>query len=326
MAIQPANLLAQVQAEFIDQFGDLMQQLHSEIVARINRSVDAEGSIPYSEAVRVMEDVERMLLAVYISPAGTIDEAGNGLSPYSIMLLRAAHEAQRRTVAAHRRYIQDRVTPETLSWLRGASAPPPKEFIYDPLHLWVSPDGYMLSERIWRVGLTARDKLHAYLSYNIQRGTDALTMARDLEAMLNPTQAVLRSTRPYGVDVSFNAMRLARTEIARAQTDATFAASYANPFVVGMDWRLSAQHPRVDVCDSLATIGMQGQRVAPAYPLNEAPHVVAASHPQCICTNLPVVEGTADVRSRLEARQDSGGAAPFNVWSPVFAALAAWLN
>jgi hypothetical protein len=32
-----------------------------------------------------------------------------------------------------------------------------------------------------------------------------------------------------------------------------------NAFVSGMDWALSARHPRVDICDRLATIGMGGQ-------------------------------------------------------------------
>jgi hypothetical protein len=201
-----------------------------------------------------------------------------------------------RTLTAHTLYLQKRLPDDVLNWLATAR-PFTTEQVniinplagYDAPHTWVDPNGYRLSDRIWWRGQSIRLKIDALLTDGIRSGRSALQMSKDLEAFLMPSRKLRRTNKPYGTDASYHAMVLARSEISRAASEASFAASRANPFVSGMDWRLSASHPKIDICDSLATINMAGERVKDPYPLDSAPMVVADSHPQC-CTPEQMVE------------------------------------
>jgi len=200
-----------------------------------------------------------------------------------------------RTLTSHTLYLQKRLPDDLLRWLE-TSRPITTEQVnvvnplagYDAPHTWVDPRGYTLSDRIWQVGQNTRLKIDALLSDGIRTGRSALQMSKDLEAFLLEGHE-LRTKKPYGRNASYHAMVLARSEISRAASEATFAASRANPFVSGMDWALSARHPKLDICDSLATIGMSGERLKDPYPLEDAPMVVADSHPQC-CTPGQLIE------------------------------------
>jgi hypothetical protein len=152
---------------------------------------------------------------------------------------------------------------------------------YDPMHTWVDPNGYRLSRRIWRVGETTRLKIDAIISEGIRNGTPALQLARQLEQFLLPERRPLRTRRPYGTDASADAMRLARTEISRAYNESSYMAAVNNPYVARGDVALSPSHPRTDICDSYASIGMGGTRLRPPYPLSECP--IPPFHPHCIC-------------------------------------------
>jgi hypothetical protein len=111
-----------------------------------------------------------------------------------------------------------------------------------------------------------------------------------LEQFLLPTRANFRTRKPYGVNASFDAMRLARTEIALAHTRAAYEAALKNPYVTGIDWMLSRTHPKYDICDEYATIGMDGQRLRDPYPKLKARLPIIDSHPQCGCTELSYAE------------------------------------
>jgi hypothetical protein len=126
---------------------------------------------------------------------------------------------------------------------------------------------------------------------------------------LLPSRAPIRTKTPYGRDGSFDAMRLARSEITRAHNAASLESAKSNPFVQGIDWKLSARHPHVDICDSIATLGMGNERLKDPYPVDSAPVPVQDSHPQCICVSLPSVDPNAvdqiiaDLNRRFEAGQ-----------------------
>lgn len=66
-------------------------------------------------------------------------------------------------------------------------------------------------------------------------GMGALELSRKLERFLLPNRANLRTNRPYGTSAAFDAMRLARTEIARAANQAAFLSSYLNLYVDKID-------------------------------------------------------------------------------------------
>lgn len=161
---------------------------------------------------------------------------------------------------------------------------------YDAPHTWLDRKKKILSDRIWNTSLEMRIRIDQLLSEGIREGRSALDIAADLERFLNPGLQLKRTNKPYGTNASYYAMRLSRSEIAYAHSNATRAASYANPLVDGWEWALSASHPEYDICDKIATIGMRGERLRPPYPLDgHEPIVVKDSHPQCICTNRSAI-------------------------------------
>jgi len=143
---------------------------------------------------------------------------------------------------------------------------------YDPPHLWVDPNGYRLSDRIWRTAGETRRKVDAMLEDGIARGRGSLKLSRDLERFLLPGRQLKRTKTPYGTDASYDAMRLARTEISRAAAQAHETAARANPFVVGLRWKLSPQHPCCDICDTYAD---------KEYSFDDWP--TQPAHPHCLC-------------------------------------------
>jgi hypothetical protein len=171
---------------------------------------------------------------------------------------------------------------------------------YDPAHTWVDPNGYILSDRIWRTGEVTRQKIDAMLADGIRSGISSTKLAKMVEPFLLPNRLGVRTTRPYGRDASFDAMRLARTEISRAHSQASYAAALTNPYVGGMDWALSLSHPKIDICDKYATIGMNGDRIREPYLLDSA--ALPPAHPHCLCNTRPAIkEDVASVTAKLRA-------------------------
>jgi hypothetical protein len=114
--------------------------------------------------------------------------------------------------------------------------------IYDALHLFVNPNGYRLSDNVWRADVATRAAIDRLLTYEIQQGTAAINIAKQLTQYLG-RESIARTKKPYGQWGSYDARRLARTEITAAAGRATQAAGAANPFVIGFRWTLSLSHP-----------------------------------------------------------------------------------
>lgn len=176
---------------------------------------------------------------------------------------------------------------------------------YDPFHLWLDPNGRRLSDRVWQTGVEVRRRIDELLTYHIAEGTSAVEAAELLEEFLTPGAAAARTRTPYGSEGSYAARRLLRTEITAAAGRTVMAANIANPYVDGTDWRLSASHPRIDICDELATLGMSGERRRPPYEPGSEPQYPA--HPHELCSLLPHVmatpaEVTQQIRAGIEQR------------------------
>lgn len=89
------------------------------------------------------------------------------------------------------------------------------------------------------------------------------------------------------------AERIARTEIARAWADGFYAETLDDPDVVGYRWKLSARHPKFDVCDLHANADLYG--LGPGvYPKDKMP--VYPAHPHCTCHIVEVFKGESDKR------------------------------
>lgn len=172
---------------------------------------------------------------------------------------------------------------------------------YEPMHTWVDPNGYVLSQRIWQTASSTRAKMERLLADLISQGVGASEIARQMEQFLIPGREKLRTKKPYGTDASADAMRLARSEIAHAANQAAFISAYLNPYVGGIDVARSANgDPQCPICPQYATIGMGGERLREPYSIYSAS--VPIFHSNCMCRVQSVVTDSPEtVTARLRA-------------------------
>jgi hypothetical protein len=264
------------------------------------------------------------------------------LSPFAAILNQEIATVTAEVVRVHRRWMEQHIPGDVLAWLERKSSRPvpireqsnpflrrddesvddyiariddlrifdPNPFaVYEPAHTWVDPNGYTLSKRIWNTHNTARQKLDDLLLDGIAQGLSAREIANLAERWLLPGRKNLRTKKPYGTNGSFDAMRLARTEIARAAAQASYITAVLNPYVEKLDVARSPYgDPTCPICPQHATIGLSGERLHPPYPIDQV--VFPPFHPHCLCVFLAVVvESTAEITQRLrgvmkDARQD----------------------
>ena len=159
---------------------------------------------------------------------------------------------------------------------------------YDALHEFVHPhDGYRLSDRIWRADAKTRNMIDGLLAHEIRNGTSAVRIAKQLESFLRKERAGVRTKKPYGRWGSYDARRLARTEITAAAGRATIASSQANPYVELVLWDLSNAEREDWDCNCEENAARDVGYGPGVYPVGEVPDY--PDHPHCMCTLLPVV-------------------------------------
>lgn len=162
----------------------------------------------------------------------------------------------------------------------------------DPQRRWVRPRGYRLSDRVWRVGRLDRAAINDILRRGMVRGDSPVTIANELVRFLNADQLpyvdwngglpVWRNTTttPYGGRGSYQARRLARTEMAAMHHDATVQMVQSLPLPEEkklVRWVLSNAHPQQDICDTYADHDEgEGRGVWPAGDVPSIPH------PHCV--------------------------------------------
>ena len=313
----------------------LFTDLANALIGELTRRAGPDGTIPRSAWPDVQTAVGARVTAFFVGRIGSgqrapFDVLQDGtvypFSPYAQALWQAITDAVHVPVEQEATLMRRVIPPDVVAVMRGATGDPfvaakaqvreqvfrPNPLArYDAPHLWVDPNGYTLSERIWNTAGDTRRRLDAMLEDGIRRGRGVLNLetggatglARDLEQFLIPGRSLKRTRAPYGIDASFDAMRLARTEITRAHGQATQVAAAMNPFVEGIKWNLSGSHPRPDICDDYARGGPNGDGI---YPLNEVPNYPAHPHDRCFLTPVSIPaeqreaifdELRADVRS-----------------------------
>ena len=178
-------------------------------------------------------------------------------------------------------------------------------------------DTLNLSQRIWRIDRETRDGINSVIMNGISKGSSAWDIAQQLEGYLGANAACPRwtSTRLYGKTkteiatgdttgllsgnacdgrgVSYNALRLARTEIQKAHALATDRVLMSQPWVEKEKVNLSAAHPETDICDSVVGGGEKGEGV---YDVGE---IELPLHPNCLCYKTSVLMDEAEFTSRL---------------------------
>jgi hypothetical protein len=215
-------------------------------------------------------------------------------------------EMQARTVLI-REAVEDGVFNPQLSTLLNAAG----EHFYG--------DSMNLSQRIWRIDRDARDGISMLLANGIQNSTGAWELAEQLEQYLGANQDCPRwtSTRLYGKTkseiatgdttgllsgtscdgkgVSYNALRLARTEIQKAHALATDKILMSQPWVEKEKIHLSAAHPEQDICDDTVAGGEKGEGVY------EVGTIELPLHPNCLCYKTAVLMSEQEFTSKMRA-------------------------
>lgn len=229
--------------DFITEFKPIVQRIQG--VIRVYEGSD--GLIQSSLLNTVQAQAGAILDRFFVGANGRSAYGRDGttpLAPYPRILNRWIAMAQAQMVIAEYKWMRRNIPDDIQNYLtRSPSREVPIKEIaelteeqiealrlfhpnplaeYEPAHTWVDPRGYRLSDRIWRVDIETRTKLDLLLADGVHQGMSARNIAKLAEQFLIPGRAKLRTKRPYGTDGSFDAMRLARTEIARAGNQAAF--------------------------------------------------------------------------------------------------------
>jgi hypothetical protein len=294
----------------------LFLALAASCAADVTRRAGPDGSVPRQATFEIQQAVGERIVSFFLgrdgagvrNPLATLPDGSIlPLSPYMRALWASVQAAVRIPVEQHAAIMQRQLPPELLVVFRMARGNPftrarsmvreqfrPNPLArYDPPHLWVDPNGYRLSDRIWNTTTTTRNRLNLFLDEVIRDGRGAASIARELEQFLVPGRSLVRTRAPYGTDASFDAMRIARTEITRAHAQAAEMSAAMNPFVQGLRWNLSGSHPRTDICDTNAAGGANGDGV---YPLGAVKPTLPA-HPHCLCywSNVMISDPNAEL-------------------------------
>lgn len=193
--------------------------------------------------------------------------------------------------------------------------PPPSQIFqpdplaqYEPMHLFVWKTGtpYRLSDRIWRTSVSTRQRLDAVLQRGIALGKSSVELADDVEQFLQVGRVPKRTYKPYGErympagGASYDAMRLARTEITAAHARADFVSANLNPFVY--QYRRHTSNSRTEPCQICLDI----EAGSPYAKSN--PNFMPPSHPHCMCyvtwDTVPKVVAVGTLREEVVAGRD----------------------
>jgi len=156
-------------------------------------------------------------------------------------------------------------------------------------------NGLYLSDRIWEQSEKYRTIMRDLIQESVAIGQDAVTTARMIQRYVRQGAMTLARDYPNMMkrmkgrvprDISYEALRLARTEMTAAFGEGAISASRVAPSYIGMKWVLSGSHPEPDICDMLSTYDSGlGPGVYP--PGDEPPY---PAHPNCLCALVPIHE------------------------------------
>lgn len=281
--------------------------------------------------INIRQKQDREIRALYIRSANKLAEEikkGGSLSRIGVMvqieqaLRNAAEEIGTTLGDLMRGYIEEGAEAGTgytrsvlLSYTSktGIAKAPIDAMIYrvntaavEAIYARTYQDGLKVSDRIWKAANNARDAMKEIVLDGVATGEDAVSVARKLEQYVKEGKSSMAEDYPNMMkrmgsrvpkDISYEALRLARTEMTSAYGEGTILSSRETPSYLGMKWALSSSHPEYDVCDVLATAEFgQGPGV---YPPGEEPKYPA--HANCLCTLIPIHEDPDDVVEKLLA-------------------------
>lgn len=143
-----------------------------------------------------------------------------------------------------------------------------------------------LSSRIWRQIDLSTGLIQKEIDKGLLRGLSAEELAARVGAHLKPGIAG---------GVSYNAMRLARTEINNAFHYTQIRYTREMPWVDGYQWHKSRSHNHVDVCDDRASQNHDGL----GRGVYKKKNVPGKAHPHCFCYLTTVTVPPAQFEKQL---------------------------
>lgn len=148
-------------------------------------------------------------------------------------------------------------------------------------------DGLTLSDRIWRLDSQIRAQIEDTLIRGIAEQKSARDLARELRKYL--TETGLQNGR-------YNSQRLARTEINTAHREghirsATKSDGTLRDHISALGYRLSASHPRPDICDVWASQDADGLGSG-----NYLPENVPQDHANGLCYLVSILKSYPDLQ------------------------------
>jgi hypothetical protein len=190
-------------------------------------------------------------------------------------------------------------------------------------------NGLQLSDRLWRLDASSRRTIRQHIETAVAEGQSASRAAQDYVLRNEPipddvlsrrerakAQAIALKARNEldGGQEYRKALQVMRTESVRAHGMAHRAAAAAHPDVAGVQFRLSPNHPRVDICDVHASANIYG--LGPGvYPPDRSPwpaHPNTMSYEQVVFRD----EVTDEDRSGKQSRIDWLGDQPDSIVLP----------
>lgn len=162
--------------------------------------------------------------------------------------------------------------------------------------------GLNLSDRIWSSSKKAMDSIGEIVKESIRVGMHPTEIAGALEGYVQKGAGTLAVNYPnmferisVPMDMNYEALRLARTEMATSFGNATVESAKVNPGNKGIQWRVSNAGVTCDICKSNAEYN--SGLGAGVYPVDELPNYPA--HPNCLCTLVEVNEDVDDFVDKL---------------------------
>lgn len=182
--------------------------------------------------------------------------------------------------------------------------------------------GLNLSDRVWNYNNQFRGEIEQGLYVGISEGKSAVAMARDQKQYLKDPDKLFRRVRDAKGNLQLsksakefkpgkgvyrssfkNALRLTRTETNMSYRSSDNDRYARTKFILGVEVKLSANHPVYDICDHLAG------KYPPAFKFR-------GWHPQCLCFTVPVLPSLEEY-DKYEDAILAGNEASFKFSSPI---------
>lgn len=165
--------------------------------------------------------------------------------------------------------------------------------------------GLTLSERIWTTSKTVNESLGAIVVDALKEGDHPRDIAKKMQRYVQADAKTLVVEYPNMMerigdmlpdDLSYEALRLARTEMASAYGEAEIRTAEEAPYSEGIKWELSNAGVACQTCrdnaERITDLGVGSYRTdeLPTYP----------AHPNCMCKLTHIVEDLQDFSKRMK--------------------------